>query len=132
MADLFAVELKFISVEDFKESSTSDLASQSDEVITKYISLAENTICERYTVPEVIPEVIPDAFKQSTVLVAECLYNKDSESSKTLVEEKDENHTRKYQVISTEVWKNCLAWLVSTILKDYKDPAKALNSFYRT
>ena len=133
---VFLQDLIYLTIQEYKDSSTSELITKTDDEIQIMIWKAEDKIKTKivYTLPELIVDVDVE-IKKATVLVTDCLYKVEIQAISTwkeLIEEKDENHTRKYQitweVISTS--EECMSGDVANILKPYLKYTGA--RFYRT
>lgn len=134
--NVFLQELIYLTIQEYKNSSTSELTNKTNDEIQIMIWKAEDRIKAKinYELPELIADVDIE-IKKANVILTDCLYKVENQTIsnwKELIEEKDENHTRKYQItwdtISTS--EECMSWDVAEILKPYLKPTGA--RFYRT
>ncbi len=127
--DLFLQDLIYISLDEYKQSSNSELKNDGDDTkIQKFIAKAESKI--KQLVEDFEPEV-PLEIKQATVLLTDCLYSESLKviKDKEIIEEKDENHTRKYQLLEKV---DCMWWEVADLIKPYLKTQTSWARFYRT
>ncbi len=122
--NVFLQDLEYITLEGYKESSKSELIDSDDNDIIMFIVKAESKIREKVE----FDGDVPIAIQQATVLLTDRLYEDSliDFNKKELIEEKDENHTRKYQVMYRA---DSMKWDIWDLLRPY---LKSRGKFYRT
>lgn len=125
---IFIEDLKYLTIAEYKSSSSSDLVSKTDDEIQIQIWFAEKYVSD-FINEDLLEKdidwnlIIPLAIKQATSLITDCLYSESLKvvKDKEIIEEKDENHTRKYQINEN---KGCMSDKILLLLKPYKDKNK--------
>lgn len=124
---VFLQPLEYLSVWEYCVSTESELRDKSHDTIHSYICRAEARIRERIELESEVPYEI----KQATVLVTDRIYSDSLKqfSKKEVIEEKDENHTRKYQIMED---KDIFSWEVADLIRPFLKIGKTKARFYRT
>ncbi len=127
--NLFLQDLIYIRLDEYKSSSNSDLKTKEDEEIQIFIAKAESRLKQIIQFEWETPIEI----KQAVVILTDCLYIESLKvvKDKEIIEEKDENHTRKYQIMKKQ---DCMWWEVWDLIKPYLKTQKSVSwaKFYRT
>lgn len=128
--NIFLQDLIYITLQEYKTSAYSQLKNSDDnEKIQVFISKAEQKIKNVIT----FEWDTPIAIKQATILLTDCLYNESVKvvKDKEIIEEKDENHTRKYKLAEKV---DCMWWEVWELIQPYLKTKKVSTGakFYRT
>ncbi len=133
---VFLQDLIYLTIQEYKDSSASELTTKTNDEIQIMIWKAEDRINAKinYTTPSDIADVDVE-IKKATVILTDCFYeveNQTTKSWKELIEEKDENHTRKYQIIWDTVltYEKCMSSEIEAILKPYI--TSSYPRFFRT
>lgn len=119
--NIFLQDLIYLTIQEYKDSTTLGLSLCWDEDIQILIWKAEDIIKWKIVYDDILIADVDNNIKKAVVLLADCLYGVENQAinSKDIVEEKDENHTRKYQINKNQTVDGCYTWTIQDLLSPY-------------